>query len=91
MKNSPTNSRQTSRCPITTHVLDLSTGLPASDIHVRLDELRHNVFQPIAKSKTNGDGRVEDLLPVSQEISTGTYKLIFITGEYFKWLGAPRH
>lgn len=80
-------SKPSSRSPITTHVLDLSTGLPASDIHVRLDELRHNVFQPIAKSKTNGDGRVEDLLPVSQEIATGTYKLIFITGEYFKSRG----
>jgi 5-hydroxyisourate hydrolase len=36
------------------------------------------------ESRTNQDGRCEALLPPDHKITTGTYRLIFVTGEYFK-------
>lgn len=75
------------RSPITTHILDLNTGLPASNIQVILEHLHHNAFQAVAHGKTNADGRVEDLLSADHKIATGTYKIIFATGDYFKGRG----
>ncbi len=75
------------RSPITTHILDLNTGLPAANVQVCLEHLHHNAFQPLAHGKTNTDGRVEDLLSVDHKVATGTYKMIFATGDYFRGRG----
>ncbi len=75
------------RSPVTTHILDLETGLPAAHVQVNLENLSHGKFTSIGKGRTNGDGRIESLLPVDFQISTGTYRLTFETGEYFKARG----
>ena len=87
MKPESLSAPQPARSPITTHILDLNTGLPAGNLQVRLEHLQHKTFQPLAQAKTNADGRVEDLLPVNHKVATGTYKIIFGTGDYFKSRG----
>ncbi|KAG6910529.1 hypothetical protein DXG01_009948 [Tephrocybe rancida] len=59
-----------SKSPITCHVLDSSTGKPASGVFIRLQilELSKNdggpdIFHPLAKGFTNADGRCLNLLP----------------------------
>ena len=62
---------------ITTHVLDTSTGRAASGVAVRLLRDDHQV----AAGATDDDGRwgaVPDAAPES-----GTYRLVFSTGDYF--------
>jgi 5-hydroxyisourate hydrolase/2-oxo-4-hydroxy-4-carboxy-5-ureidoimidazoline decarboxylase len=68
---------------ITTHVLDTSTGIPGKDISIRLQALRHNVWQTIAQGITNGDGRIPDLLAQERNLKPDTYKMVFDTGSYY--------
>lgn len=70
--------------PITTHVLDTSTGEPASGLAVTLElETDEAVWQKIADGVTDVEGRVKTLIASSTVFSTGHYRLIFETGEYF--------
>lgn len=70
--------------PITTHVLDTSTGSPASGLAVTLEyETREAVWQKIADAVTDAEGRVKSLMPPATELSAGHYRLIFNAGEYF--------
>ncbi|MGJ9424584.1 hydroxyisourate hydrolase [Nesterenkonia halotolerans] len=63
---------------ITTHVLDTTTGTPASGIAVQLlgPEGAH-----IASGTTDADGRIAELGP--DTLSAGAYRLVFATAEYF--------
>ncbi len=64
---------------ITSHVLDTSTGRPASGIQVRLER---SDGSPIATATTDGDGRVREWLP--DGVPTGRYRLVFLTGAWFR-------
>jgi 5-hydroxyisourate hydrolase len=77
----------TTRSPITTHVLDTSTGQPATGVEVTL-ERRHETgrWQQLGEGATDADGRVIDLLPPGSLLA-GHYRLVFSTGEYFKRKG----
>ena len=68
---------------LTTHVLDTSVGRPGKDISIRLQIPVNGVWQTIAQSITNDDGRVGDLLPPQKKLAHGNYKLVFDTGSYF--------
>lgn len=75
--------------PITTHVLDLALGCPASGIIVRLDRLDDDTALTLATAETDDDGRVRDLLPPNGQLSftAGTYRLQFETKAYFAATG----
>lgn len=74
--------------PITTHVLDVSRGLPAMGVPVRLEFLKSpDRWQVLGQGTTNHDGRLADLLPPSP-LEPGTYRLVFDTGAYFSTLKA---
>ena len=73
-----------SKSAITTHVLDLQSGLPASDLRVQLllpsgDRLKGN---------TNADGRVE-AWDRGFDLLGGDYQLEFKVSDYFEALGVP--
>ena len=75
---------------ITTHVLDLSTGVPARGVAVRLEVLRDAVgWVALAERATDGDGRVKDFIDEGARLDAGTYRLTFLTGAYFERAGAP--
>uniref|UniRef100_F6TMQ6 Transthyretin n=2 Tax=Ornithorhynchus anatinus TaxID=9258 RepID=F6TMQ6_ORNAN len=74
--------------PLTTHVLDTASGLPAQGLLLRLSRLENSNQQwtELRKSYTNADGRCPGLLTSSQ-LKPGTYKLFFDTGSYWNQMG----
>ena len=72
---------------ISTHVLDTTSGRPAAAIGVVLErqgpagELQH-----VSRARTDGDGRVRELIPGAVDLEAGTYRLTFETGAYFETL-----
>jgi 5-hydroxyisourate hydrolase len=68
--------------PLTTHVLDTSTGLPAAGLRVQLDQQLHGAWQRRNEGQTNDDGRLPGLLP-SGPLPTGLWRLRFDTGAWF--------
>ncbi|NXH16015.1 HIUH hydrolase, partial [Bucco capensis] len=73
---------------LTTHVLNTATGLPATNLAIRLAQLLEPGIQwmELAESQTDEDGRCGPLLAPGQA-RPGTYKLRFETGAYWQCLG----
>ena len=73
---------------LSTHVLDLTTGRPASGLRIEL--LRHVAGaapQLIKSVVTNADGRTDAPLLSADEIAAGAYELIFDVAAYFSSRG----
>jgi 5-hydroxyisourate hydrolase len=71
---------------ISTHVLDISLGKPASGVAVRLE--KQETQEPFAwcvlnLSRTDDDGRCAQLLPEGEELPAGFYRLSFDTVRYY--------
>lgn len=69
---------------VTSHVLDTSKGKPAAGVQVVLYHNNGDTYTQIAAAFTDADGRVSGLLPLSEPLAEGNYKLGFSTGDYFK-------
>jgi 5-hydroxyisourate hydrolase len=70
---------------ISTHVLDLVLGKPAADIAVRLEKQDNSGgWRLLTSALTDQDGRCPQLLPDSESLSLGAYRLVFDTGSYFE-------
>jgi 5-hydroxyisourate hydrolase len=77
------------KSPITTHVLDTSRGTPAVGIKVVLEVFTiSKEWKELARAETDTEGRIMDLLPESTKLSSGTYRLTFLTAPYFRSVGA---
>ncbi|XP_067574294.1 5-hydroxyisourate hydrolase-like isoform X3 [Pseudorca crassidens] len=74
--------------PLTTHVLDTASGLPAEGLCLRLSRLEDHGQQwtELRKSYTDPDGRCPGLLLPGQ-MKAGTYKLSFDTEGYWQERG----
>ena len=70
---------------LSTHVLDLSLGRPASDVAVRLYRREDHQATLIAARHTDGDGRAR-LLETGQ-LMPGRWRLTFEVGVYFARAG----
>ena len=69
---------------ITTHVLDLAQGWPASGVRVVLEiEKAPGAWNELGRGATDGDGRLRHLL-APDALVEGTYRLTFDTGSYFE-------
>ena len=69
---------------ISTHILDLVHGKPAKDVPVRLE--KQNIagdWRLLTSARTDHEGRCAQLLPESENLFPGLYRLIFDTGSYF--------
>ncbi|MEE2829561.1 MAG: hydroxyisourate hydrolase [Myxococcota bacterium] len=69
------------RSPITTHILDTSSGQPAAGVPVRLDKMDSD-WVTLAEGRTDEDGRVGDLLAPGT-LSPGVYRVHFDTSAYW--------
>lgn len=69
--------------PITTHVLDVSRGRPATNVAVRLSRKGDGEWKLLSEKRTDADGRVKDLLQADSLVA-GTYRLEFALSEYFR-------
>jgi 5-hydroxyisourate hydrolase len=68
---------------ITTHVLDTSLGKPAQGIAILLEQKTDAGWKKVANGKTDTDGRIKNLVPDSEKINPGVYRMSFETKEYF--------
>jgi 5-hydroxyisourate hydrolase len=67
---------------VTTHILDTTIGKPVTGISIVL-YAQESDWLEIAKGRTNEEGRITDLLPQGELLPQGTYKMKFLTKNYF--------
>lgn len=68
---------------ITTHVLDVSVGRPATNVPVLLETQSANgAWSEAGRGLTDSDGRLKDFT-TGKTLATGTYRLTFDTRTYF--------
>ena len=70
---------------LSSHILDISKGMPASDVRIRLEKLETNkkAWSIIEEKVTDASGRIPDFLS-NERSNEGIYKLTFLTADYFK-------
>ncbi|MEH6994729.1 hydroxyisourate hydrolase [Neobacillus drentensis] len=74
---------------LTTHVLDISIGKPASGVLVVLVRVGpNNGIVTIQSSYTNEDGRLNHPLLEGEYMKKGIYELHFYVGDYYRNRGA---
>jgi hydroxyisourate hydrolase len=68
---------------LSTHVLDLTTGLPAAGMAI---ELWRRIPQAslIKRVVTNADGRTDAPLLSAAEMSVGEFEIVFLVRAYFR-------
>jgi 5-hydroxyisourate hydrolase len=71
---------------VSTHVLDLVTGLPARGVGVSLERLDGAAFVPVTTAHTDDDGRVRELVARGQG-RPGVFRIRFETGAWFAAAG----
>jgi len=71
---------------ITTHVLDVSRGRPASGIAVLLEHVDVQRSPTVSRGTTDADGRIKAFAPAAR-LHPGTYRLTFEVGAYFAATG----
>ena len=69
---------------ISTHILDTALGRPAADVPVTLAFMANGSWSLINEAVTDADGRCKHLLPPTQTLQTGIYRVHFETATYFK-------
>lgn len=68
---------------ISTHILDMVNGKPATDVAVRLERKGEaGDWKLLTSARTDQDGRCAQLLP-EEESSSGIYRVVFDTASYF--------
>ena len=72
---------------LTTHVLDVSMGIPAAGVRVELHALGAATSQLLAMQHTAADGRCARALLEGEHFQTGRYTLTFHVGDYFRGRG----
>ncbi len=73
------------KSPITTHVLDVTLGIPASGVTTTLEyRAAPGTWKELSRSKTGSDGRITNFLPEQFAVEKGVYRLTFFTEEYFR-------
>ncbi|AOZ93170.1 hydroxyisourate hydrolase [Paenibacillus crassostreae] len=69
---------------LTTHVLDLSRGIPAAGVVVQLRKLSDGDYLLLCQAVTNDDGRLHAPLLDGVGMEVGRYELLFEVGDYFR-------
>ena len=73
---------------LSTHILDTYSGCPAAGVGWALEyKPLGGEWSQLCTGETNKDGRNEGPLLVDGALKTGSYRLIFQVGDYFKLLG----
>ncbi|WP_209123765.1 hydroxyisourate hydrolase [Alkalihalobacillus sp. BA299] len=69
---------------ITTHVLDISLGVPAGGVYLELYKIYSSGKKELMISnRTNEDGRLNEPLLRGNQMTKGSYELLFFVGDYF--------
>ena len=69
---------------LTTHVLDTARGRPAAGLMLELARIGESGDRKVLKTVcTNPDGRTDEPLLAGEELTSGTYEVVFDVGGYF--------
>jgi 5-hydroxyisourate hydrolase len=68
---------------ISTHILDTALGRPAAGVAVTLEREEGGSSINVNSTTTDQDGRCKHLLPESQALQAGRYRVRFDTAAYF--------
>lgn len=70
---------------LSSHILDVSKGAPATGIAIKLEKYNEQtkIWSFVEEKKTDSNGRITDFLNSSKS-NLGVYKLTYYTSEYFK-------
>ena len=76
---------QENKFQLSSHILDISKGMPASDVSIRLEKYNEEAktWSFVDEKITDKNGRVHDFLK-SDKSNLGIYKLTFYVSDYFK-------
>ena len=74
---------------LSTHVLDISHGCPASGMKIELWSLDGEDRTLVTSAKTNADGRTDQPLLAADEMKVGQYEIVFFVGDYFLAKATP--
>ena len=73
---------------LTTHVLNIASGIPAAGMRVELRRRAAGTVTLIGTSQTNADGRCPAPLLEGASLESGRYSLTFHVADYFRAQGA---
>ena len=73
---------------LTTHVLNIASGMPAAGMRVELRSTDADTTTLIGCSNTDADGRCPAPLLDGTALRSGRYSLTFYVADYFRALGA---
>jgi len=74
---------------LTTHVLDLASGIPAAGMRIELFGADASPAGLLSSGRTNQDGRLAEPLLDESRLRAGQYSLTFHVAEYFRARGVP--
>lgn len=78
---------QETKFQLSSHILDITTGKPATAVKITLSKKDANGNWMIIEEKnTDADGRIKDFLKQDGTDNRGIYRLTFHTSQYFKSL-----
>ena len=72
---------------ISTHILDTALGRPAANVAVALTRWKDPDWVLLNGANTDGDGRVDVLLPADHPLYPGLFRIRFYTAAYFEAQG----
>jgi len=72
---------------LTTHVLDVSNGIPAAGVRIELHSFASGKAERLLETATGQDGRVSSPLLEAAAFQKGRYSLTFHVAEYFRARG----
>ena len=77
---------QQTKYQLSSHILDISKGMPAADVKINLHKQEQNKQWVLVSEKvTDENGRVPNFLPQEKGVDNiGVYKLTFLVEPYFK-------
>jgi len=77
-------SAQKNNFQLSTHILDVSRGVPATGVSIKLEKYseQSKTWNFVDEKKTDTNGRISDFLP-AQNKNTGIFKLVYYTKDYF--------
>jgi 5-hydroxyisourate hydrolase len=69
---------------ISTHILDTSLGRPAAGVPITLARITNEEWSTLNEATTDADGRCKHLLPETEALRPGVYRIHFETSAYYK-------
>jgi 5-hydroxyisourate hydrolase len=70
---------------LSSHILDVSKGLPAAGVTIKLEKLNEHtkVWSFVDEKVTDANGRISNFLD-AKNANDGIYKLTYLVADYFK-------